>query len=156
MHGNHNSFDHNKHILFRGLKSLLALQHQPSPDPLEDTPDSSWPEGPHRERERERERERRETTGYEPSSARYSTKTLPTLRRKTPLSSDDVFPRNLPDRGVEPEQWLQRRPEAGSSLPSWPKASLRRRSRPSGGRHTRHSLMPLPNEECIVAIMVRS
>jgi len=26
-------------------------------------------------------------------------------------------------RAVEPEQWLQRHPEAGSSWPSWPKAS---------------------------------
>jgi len=26
-------------------------------------------------------------------------------------------------RAVEPEPWLQRLPEAGSSLPSWPKAS---------------------------------
>ena len=31
--------------------------------------------------------------------------------------------RHLPDRSVEPEQWLQRHPEAGSSWPSWPKAS---------------------------------
>jgi len=29
----------------------------------------------------------------------------------------------LPDRAVEPEQWLQCHPEAGSSWPSWPKAS---------------------------------
>jgi len=30
---------------------------------------------------------------------------------------------HLPDGAVEPEQWLQRHPEAGSSWPSWPKAS---------------------------------
>jgi len=31
--------------------------------------------------------------------------------------------RYLPDIAVEPEQWLQRHPEAGSSWPSWPEAS---------------------------------
>ena len=29
----------------------------------------------------------------------------------------------VPNRAVAPEQWLQRHPEAGSSCPSWPKAS---------------------------------
>ena len=35
--------------------------------------------------------------------------------------------RHLPDIGVEPEQWLQRHPEAGSSWASWPEASHRRK-----------------------------
>jgi len=40
------------------------------------------------------------------------------------LSSDDVFHETSARyRAVEPEQWLQRHPEAGSSWPSWPKAS---------------------------------
>ena len=40
------------------------------------------------------------------------------------LSSDDVFQETSSRyRAVEPEQWLQRHPEAGSSWPSWPKAS---------------------------------
>ena len=40
------------------------------------------------------------------------------------LSSDDVFQETSARyRAVEPEQWLQRHPEAGSSWPSWPKAS---------------------------------
>ena len=40
------------------------------------------------------------------------------------LSSDDIFQETSARyRAVEPEQWLQRHPEAGSSWPSWPKAS---------------------------------
>ena len=40
------------------------------------------------------------------------------------LSSDDVFQETSARcRAVAPEQWLQRHPEAGSSWPSWPKAS---------------------------------
>jgi len=40
------------------------------------------------------------------------------------LSSDDVFRETSARyRAVEPEQWLQRHPEAGSSWPSWPQAS---------------------------------
>ena len=39
----------------------------------------------------------------------------------------------LPDRAVEPEQWLQRHPEAGSSWTSWPKASQVWTRRASGG-----------------------
>ena len=39
------------------------------------------------------------------------------------LSFDNVFQeRSARYRAVEPEQWLQRHPEAGSSWPSWPKA----------------------------------
>jgi len=38
------------------------------------------------------------------------------------LSSDHVFQETSARyRAVEPEQWLQRHPEAGSSWPSWPK-----------------------------------
>jgi hypothetical protein len=40
------------------------------------------------------------------------------------LSSEDVFQETSARyRAVEPEQWLRRHPEAGSSWPSWPKAS---------------------------------
>ena len=40
------------------------------------------------------------------------------------LSSDEVFQETSARyRAVEPEQWLQRHPEAGSSWPSWPQAS---------------------------------
>jgi len=40
------------------------------------------------------------------------------------LSSDNVFQEtSARHRAVEPEQWLQRHPEAGSSWPSWPQAS---------------------------------
>ena len=40
------------------------------------------------------------------------------------MSSDDVFQETSTRyRAVEPEQWLQRHPEAGSSWPSWSKAS---------------------------------
>ena len=40
------------------------------------------------------------------------------------LSSDDTFQETSARyRAVEPEQWLQRHPEAGSSWPSWPQAS---------------------------------
>jgi len=40
------------------------------------------------------------------------------------LSSDDVFQETSARyRAVVPEQWLQRHPEAGSSWPSWSKAS---------------------------------
>jgi hypothetical protein len=39
------------------------------------------------------------------------------------LSSDDEFQdTSARYRAVEPEQWLQRHPEAGSSWPSWPMA----------------------------------
>jgi len=42
------------------------------------------------------------------------------------MSSDDVFQETgARYRAVEPEQWLQRHPEAGSSWPSWPKVSHR-------------------------------
>ena len=47
-------------------------------------------------------------SGAEQRAARAS-------RSPAMLSSDN--------RAVEPEQWLQRHPEAGSSWPSWPKAS---------------------------------
>ena len=41
-----------------------------------------------------------------------------------PLSCDDVFQeKSTLYRAVEPEQCLQRHPEAGSSWPSWPQAS---------------------------------
>ena len=44
----------------------------------------------------------------------------------TVLSSDDVFQETSARyRAVEQEQWLQRQPEAGSSWPSWPRASHR-------------------------------
>ena len=40
------------------------------------------------------------------------------------LSSDDSFEETSARyRAVEPERWLQRHPEAGSSWPSWPEAS---------------------------------
>jgi len=40
------------------------------------------------------------------------------------LSPDDVFQETSARyRALEPEQWLQRHPEAGSSWPGWPKAS---------------------------------
>ena len=40
------------------------------------------------------------------------------------FSSDDVFQETSTRyRAVEPEQWLQRHPEAGSSWPSWPTVS---------------------------------
>ena len=49
-----------------------------------------------------------------------------------PLRSDDVFQEtSARSRAVEPEQWLQRHPEAGSSWSSWPKAS----HPPFGGRN---------------------
>ena len=48
----------------------------------------------------------------------------PPLGRHPPLSSDDVFQETSARyRAVEPEQWLQHHPEAGSSWPSWPQAS---------------------------------
>jgi len=48
--------------------------------------------------------------------------------RSEDLSSDDVFQETSARyRAVEPEQWLQRHPEAGSSWPSWPQASQRTR-----------------------------
>ena len=44
--------------------------------------------------------------------------------RRLQLSSDDVFQElSARYRAVEPEQWLQRHPEASSSWPSWPKPS---------------------------------
>ena len=40
------------------------------------------------------------------------------------LSFDAVFQETSAQyRAVEPEQWLQRHPDVGSSWPSWPKAS---------------------------------
>ena len=45
------------------------------------------------------------------------------------LSSDNVFRETSARyRAVEPAQWLQRHPEAGSSYPSWPQAPHPRRS----------------------------
>ena len=44
--------------------------------------------------------------------------------RSRKASSDDLFQETSARyRAVEPEQWLQRHSEAGSSWPSWPKAS---------------------------------
>ena len=44
--------------------------------------------------------------------------------RLTPLTSDYVFQEtSTPYGAVKPDQWLRRHPEAGSSWPSWPKAS---------------------------------
>ena len=46
------------------------------------------------------------------------------LSSRSRLSSDDAFQeKSAQYKAVEPEQWLQRHPEAGSSWPSWPKAS---------------------------------
>ena len=39
----------------------------------------------------------------------------------------------LTGRTVEPEQWLQRHPEAGSSWPSWPRFSWKGAGFPSSG-----------------------
>jgi len=45
-------------------------------------------------------------------------------RRVLSGSPDDLFQETSARyRALEPEQWLQRHPEAGSSWPSWPKAS---------------------------------
>ena len=45
----------------------------------------------------------------------------------TSLSSDDVFQETSARyRAVEPEKWLQRHPEAGSSWSSWPRSSYLR------------------------------
>ena len=50
------------------------------------------------------------------------------------LSSDDVFQETSTQyRAVEPEQWLQRHPEAGSSWPSWPETSQTRSIVTAGG-----------------------
>ena len=54
---------------------------------------------------------------------RDTTRLSQPLREGGGLSSGDVFQETSARyRAVEPAQWLNRHPEAGSSWPSWPKA----------------------------------